>query len=40
MTDAVWWRQAHVVADIVLGLAVLAIAVVFAVRPPRHPQPA
>jgi hypothetical protein len=27
MTDAVWWRQAHVVADIALGLAVFAFAV-------------
>ncbi|MBA3358096.1 MAG: hypothetical protein H0U20_01425 [Thermoleophilaceae bacterium] len=27
MTDAVWWRQAHVIADIVLGLAVLGFAV-------------
>jgi hypothetical protein len=26
MTDAVWWRQAHVIADIVLGFAVLAFA--------------
>jgi hypothetical protein len=24
MTDAVWWRQAHVVADIALGACVLA----------------
>lgn len=27
MTDAVWWRQAHVVADILLGIAVLAFAI-------------
>ena len=27
MTDAVWWRQAHVIADIALGLAVFAFAV-------------
>jgi len=27
MTDAVWWRQAHVIADIVLGLAVFGFAV-------------
>jgi len=27
MTDAVWWRQAHVIADIVLGAAVLAFAI-------------
>ena len=26
MTDAVWWRQAHVLADIVLGFAVLSVA--------------
>jgi hypothetical protein len=25
-TDMVWWRQAHVVADIVLGAAVLFVA--------------
>jgi hypothetical protein len=27
MTDAVWWRQAHVIADITLGLAVFGFAV-------------
>lgn len=27
MTDAVWWRQAHVIADILLGMAMLATAV-------------
>jgi hypothetical protein len=27
MTDAVWWRQAHVAADILLGTAMLAFAV-------------
>ena len=27
MTDAVWWRQAHVVADIACGLAILAFAI-------------
>jgi len=27
MTDAVWWRQAHVIADIALGLAVFGFAV-------------
>lgn len=26
MTDTVWWRQAHVVADILCGVAVLAFA--------------
>lgn len=26
MTDAVWWRQAHVVADIALGIAMLSFA--------------
>lgn len=32
MTDAVWWRQAHVIADIVLGLAVFAFAIWTATR--------
>jgi len=36
MTDAVWWRQAHVVADVVLGLAVFA----FAVWAARHAEAA
>jgi hypothetical protein len=27
MTDAVWWRQAHVIADILLGIAMLTVAV-------------
>jgi hypothetical protein len=38
MTDAVWWRQAHVLADIVLGMAMLAFAVWAAlnVRPPAR----
>jgi hypothetical protein len=27
MTDAVWWRQTHVIADVLLGVAVLAFAV-------------
>jgi hypothetical protein len=27
MVDEPWWRQAHVVADIALGIAVLAVAV-------------
>ena len=35
MTDAVWWRQAHVVADIALGIAMVSLAVYFALRPPR-----
>jgi hypothetical protein len=36
MTDAVWWRQAHVVADILLGAAVLALALrMVAARPAR-----
>lgn len=35
MTDAVWWRQAHVVADIMLGIAMVSIAVYFALKPPR-----
>ncbi len=25
-TDMVWWRQTHVVVDILLGLAILAFA--------------
>lgn len=31
-TSMAWWRQAHVVADIVCGLAVLAVAVALASR--------
>ncbi len=38
MTDAVWWRQAHVIADIVLGLAVFAFAV-WAARGVRRGAP-
>ena len=34
MTEAVWWRQAHVVADIVLGLSVLAFCLLAARRLP------
>jgi hypothetical protein len=34
-----WWRQAHVVADIACGLAILAL-VVMAARSRRHPAPA
>ena len=33
MTDAVWWRQAHVIADILLGIAMLATAVWIAQQP-------
>ena len=41
MTDAVWWRQAHVVADIALGAAVLACAVWIARRSRElHGEPA
>lgn len=32
MTDAVWWRQAHVIADILLGIATLSFAVWAALR--------
>jgi hypothetical protein len=32
-TDMVWWRQAHVVADILLGLGVLGFALWLAARP-------
>lgn len=32
MTEAVWWRQTHVVADIVLGVAILTFAVWTATR--------
>jgi hypothetical protein len=32
MTDAVWWRQAHVVADILAGTAMLAFVVWAALR--------
>lgn len=35
MTDAVWWRQAHVIADILLGLAVFGFAVWTARRADR-----
>jgi hypothetical protein len=38
MTDAVWWRQAHVIADIVLGIAVLAVAFAIARSAGRAPQ--
>lgn len=37
-TDMVWWRQLHVVADIVLGFAVLGFALWAATRG-RRPQP-
>lgn len=40
MTGAVWWRQAHVVADILLGIAVVSLAVYFALNPPRGPRAA
>jgi hypothetical protein len=38
-TDMVWWRQAHVVADIVLGVLVLTFALwsVVALRPATRP---
>lgn len=36
MTDAVWWRQAHVVADILLGLAMISFAIWAALRLPRR----
>lgn len=40
MTDAVWWRQAHVIADILLGIAVFVFTVFTARRldPPRAHQ--
>jgi len=40
-TDMVWWRQAHVVADIVCGVLVLALALrsVSALRPATRPAP-
>ncbi|KQY55765.1 hypothetical protein ASD11_14755 [Aeromicrobium sp. Root495] len=37
-TDMVWWRQAHVVADILLGFAVLGFALWVATRG-RRPGP-
>ena len=40
MTDAVWWRQAHVVVDILLGIAMVSLAVYFALNPPRSPRAA
>ena len=39
MTEAVWWRQAHVIADILLGAAMLAFAV-WAALSLREGQPA
>lgn len=38
LTDEVWWRQAHVDADILLGVAMLAFALFFALRPPRESE--
>jgi hypothetical protein len=38
MFDAVWWRQAHVIADIGCGIAVLAFAV-WAFRSLASPRP-
>lgn len=41
MTEAAWWRQAHVVADILLGLAILLFAVWAALNlpsPGRGPE--
>ncbi len=34
MTEEVWWRQAHVIADVLCGLALLAFAVWCARRAP------
>jgi hypothetical protein len=34
-TDMVWWRQAHIVADIICGLAILGFALWAAARLPR-----
>jgi hypothetical protein len=34
-TDMVWWRQTHVVVDIVCGLAIFGFAVWTALRGPR-----
>lgn len=34
-TDMVWWRQTHVVVDIVCGVAILGFALWAAVRSPR-----
>jgi len=34
-TDMVWWRQAHVISDIVCGIAVFALAMLLI----RAPQP-
>lgn len=36
MFHAVWWRQAHIVADILLGMAMLAFAVWTALRTPQR----
>ena len=34
-TDMVWWRQTHIVADILCGIAILAFAIWAAARGPR-----
>ena len=34
-TDMVWWRQTHVVADILCGIAIFGFALWAARRPPR-----
>ena len=34
-TDMVWWRQTHVVVDIVCGIAILGFALWAALRLPR-----
>lgn len=34
-TDMVWWRQAHVVADILCGIAILGFTLWAALRMPR-----
>lgn len=39
-TDMVWWRQTHVVADIVCGIAIFGFAVWAAAKLPRVREPA
>jgi hypothetical protein len=34
-TDMVWWRQTHIVADILCGIAIFGFAVWMALRGPR-----
>lgn len=38
MTDAIWWRQAHVVADILLGVAMVSFAVWAALNLSARPR--